>query len=1320
MPQPDYDWKRFWCPRSGRINLADGGYLNDPDAEWGKVDNPDLVSLEAIADVPCLVLLGEPGIGKSRELANLKALTEKKISDSSRVLDLNLRSCTNLKEDLFKDEIFTDWLGSSYHLYLFLDSLDEGLLSIPTLATGLVDELKKPKYQNHIARLHLRLACRTFVFPAILEEGLKDLWKEANLAIYELAPLRRIDVIEAAKAEGFSFSDFLKEINQKDVVPLAIKPITLRFLLNTYRRHNGQFPPDQKIYKLYLEGCQELCPEPKDKERHPLRSVSCLVPEKRLIVAARIAAITIFANRFAIWLGSRGDIPDEDTFINDFYGGYEQVNRSQFEIIDKFIPEVLDTGLFSSRGLNRIGWAHQTYAEFLAAWYLVQHEIPLEKIRQLIFSSEDPAHKLIPQLHETAAWLSSMRSDVLQEIIKTDPDVLLQSDVPTDAEIRASIVDNLLKQYEEAKLFDRYRKNYRYYAKLKHPGLVEQLRPYICDSGKQIDARDLAIDIAEVCEVSELQDELAELALDSSQSIYLRASAANAIGSVGSATTRLKLKPLAIEQLPEDEDDRLKGYCLSALWPELLNAQELFGTLTYPKKLNFTGKYQIFFEIEITNKLKPNDLVVALAWVERQGVRGFGHPFNELGDKIVFKAWENFEVPGVIEKLAKVALVQWRKHQSLLIHRGRTTKEFTASLVQDVEKRRSLAEEAIRIASELEEFPWFLLRSLKKELIYPKDFFWILEKSKEVKNIDTQKIWIHLIQDNFDRQNAKEISAVIEAMQSSEALRRAFELEFEPVELGSVKAKQMQSYYQRFLSSSQPPLLEPPPKERVHRFLDELEAGDLTAWWQLNMEMTLKPESQYYDNEFELDLTELPGWQEADEATRRRIIEGAKKYIQQQEDVDYGWIGTTTYDRPVLAGCRAFLLLLRESPNFLENLTPQIWQRWAPVIVGATSSNQHKDSYLELVKHAYLNAPEEFIKTLITLINKENQEHDYLFVIDRLDKCWDEKLKLTLLEKTQDPSLKPKCVGQMLEALLKQGLTEARDFAKSLITLPLPLAEDEREKTLIITKVLIENSDQASWSFIWALIQQDSSFGREVLELADYRYLHGIQLNLTEVQLADLYIWLVHEYPYDEDPDYNKIGDTLVTPPKRIVDLKRFVLTQLTEKGTHQACTEIQRLIQELPDITWLGKILIDAKANMRRKTWCPPTPEQFLQLVISQEPSNLDLSNQIDVIGKTIRKMEKEPKIENKVNFINSPNSSINAPVGISGETNSNVTIGSSDAKQGINWGNRLAVIGILVAIVAIPLSMSVSGAFNEEFKEWFNRIFPSKIEQQPVPKSE
>jgi hypothetical protein len=44
--------------------------------------------------------------------------------------------------------------------------------------------------------------------------GLKEIWGKDSVGVYELAPLRRIDVIEAAKAEKCSPNDFLKEVDQ--------------------------------------------------------------------------------------------------------------------------------------------------------------------------------------------------------------------------------------------------------------------------------------------------------------------------------------------------------------------------------------------------------------------------------------------------------------------------------------------------------------------------------------------------------------------------------------------------------------------------------------------------------------------------------------------------------------------------------------------------------------------------------------------------------------------------------------------------------------------------------------------------------------------------------------------------------------------------------------------------------------------------------------------------------------------------------------------------------------------------------------------------
>jgi hypothetical protein len=106
MSQQVYNWKRFWCPRSSQIKLGDRGYLTNPESEYGKYANPELVGLEAIANIPCLVLLEEPGIGKSQELINLKDYTEKNLDSENTILEQDFHSCTRLKEDLFQDEKF--------------------------------------------------------------------------------------------------------------------------------------------------------------------------------------------------------------------------------------------------------------------------------------------------------------------------------------------------------------------------------------------------------------------------------------------------------------------------------------------------------------------------------------------------------------------------------------------------------------------------------------------------------------------------------------------------------------------------------------------------------------------------------------------------------------------------------------------------------------------------------------------------------------------------------------------------------------------------------------------------------------------------------------------------------------------------------------------------------------------------------------------------------------------------------------------------------------------------------------------------------------
>jgi hypothetical protein len=367
------------------------------------------------------------------------------------------------------------------------------------------------------------------------------------------------------------------------------------------------------------------------------------------------------------------------------------------------------------------------------------------------------------------------------------------------------------------------------------------------------------------------------------------------------------------------------------------------------------------------------------------------------------------------------------------------------------------------------------------------------------------------------------------------------------------------------------------------------------------MEMMLEPDSEFYEHEFELDLTKLPGWQEADVKTRERIINGAKKFIEEYNQVAKDCIEENRFYQPESAGFKALLLLLQESTEILNTLSSDIWQRWASIIIAFPYNSQKEQDYKELIKWAYLKAPNETLNTLVSIIDNKNKEDNSILILHKFEKCWDERFKAVIVAKAKDTAIKSPCLEQLLEELLKQESTEAREFAQSLVSIPLPLEEEAHQKALVAAKVLVEYAEPISWAVLWSVIRQNTDFGREIFESVTNRYVRGIHLKLTEKQLADLYIWLVWQYPYAEDPDHsNEVIAHNIDVRESVASLRDSVLTQLRETGTSQACTEIERIAGQFPELTWLTRTLFNAKNVMRRENWerQPFRPEQILQIV--------------------------------------------------------------------------------------------------------------------------
>src|SRR5437879_2868900 len=124
-----YPWKRFWAPRDGQINLSDQWFLADPEGEsvWYS-PNPDLRAFGEISTLPCLVLLGEPGIGKSTAMIAEHDVVEadaRELGDAVLRLDLrSVHSEQTLHRRVFENTTFRSWEAGDHYLHLFFDSLD--------------------------------------------------------------------------------------------------------------------------------------------------------------------------------------------------------------------------------------------------------------------------------------------------------------------------------------------------------------------------------------------------------------------------------------------------------------------------------------------------------------------------------------------------------------------------------------------------------------------------------------------------------------------------------------------------------------------------------------------------------------------------------------------------------------------------------------------------------------------------------------------------------------------------------------------------------------------------------------------------------------------------------------------------------------------------------------------------------------------------------------------------------------------------------------------------------------------------------------------
>lgn len=1202
---PNYPWQRYLCPANESYLRTDDGFLVVPDALSLWRTNQHLQKIQALEAEPCLVILGEPGIGKSSVMRESANGLRERLGQADQVVWESFSSfatASDLRSELFDRPKFVTWQAGKGALYLFLDGLDEAHERIDLLMQALLRNLR----DQPCARLFLRLACRTTIWPSDLEPALRELWQLKVVPVYKVTVLTREDIRLTAQSSNINPDLFFNQLTGSDVTPLAAIPLTLCLLLQ-------QYDPSQPVLPsrtvLYDKGCHGLCEEQSESHRRS-KTKPQTSSLQRLIVAARIAALSLLAGCESIncspnWPSTK----NTDLTLSDVVGFAETVKGQALTVNEQVVSETLDTGLFTPHTGGRYAWAHRTFQEYLTAYYLVRHHRSVADTLTLFTTPEDPNGKFPPQFQEVIGWLAALNPEIKQAVLMRDPVLLLTSDSATvTAEERAKLVAWLLTSVEQGQHFPGFGE-YRFYQKLNHPTLAEQLQAVLMNSTAALPTRRLAIDLAEHNHLQSLQDTLVRLALDSSSSLPLRIDAAQAVARIGNTNAKQQLKALLHTEI-DNTYYQLKGAALRALWPDHLSAQELFSALTLRNDGVIIDDYRLFIESEIVEKLKIADLPEALAWVERNTtVLQESTELESLIDGIIWQALLYLHIDKVRKALLPTLLTRLEYHKWISAQPRSVDQQQSKQL--DEVKRHQLFRLLLEECVETEKDIWLLIYA-PLPLVTPADLPWLVETLYPQLFTPAQQhalatvigyLWYH----NDPAQTA----LIFAAIQQHPILAEHFLPIFQPIPLHSEQAKELRERYQRIEAQKRIQ------DESTHaRYVPQVETwlaateADSLLWWRLNLELTATTTG--FRNEHEPNIMKMPGWLAATAEMQQRIVMTAIVYLSKGDPANAEWFGKSDIlYRPAQAGYRAFYLLQQANPDYLDRLFVSELGKWCLAIITAGEWALQIDQAIDRKVLSLLaqNCKHDFVAAGTEVLNVAPTATDLAIVINRLNDVWQTAFSTALWQQLNQHSADLDYLRHLFPPLLKFDPIPARAYAVQVLAHLSTQDNDSSEAALIVGVSLLSDAEDFGWPTLWPVIQTHIEFGKKLFLHAAHDLRHSQSFfpkRLAISEMAALFEWLVTYFPYEDDPPNPHMSAPL-TSHHFVCRLRDSLLRTLVNTGSRESVTALESLFSQQPTIPDREHQLFAAKEHLRRSSWQPLTPQTLLDIVFAKTRSKSD-----------------------------------------------------------------------------------------------------------------
>lgn len=331
-----------------------------------------------------LVLLGEPGAGKSALLEKFKEKTSSPFFIASAI------------------SLYPTIGEVSYPAKVIIDGVDE----VTTYNEGstLADNILY-KLSNHI-QPNFILSCRSADWQHSLNIiVIESRWKKKP-TIGQLIPFNDEEIIQFINAidEKIDAHNFLLKAQQENVVELIRNPKNLQLFLKAIKQR-GEWPSSRR--ELYEHACIALVEEHND--RHKPKQIT---PNSQTLIDTSGFIFAQLLLSGSIGISINGEKNPAAPQINELIHDSDKLKLSKY---------ILSTMLFRLNSNNILVPCHRTIAEFLAAQWLsknLRDKLSLRRLEVILYGDDFIVPSALRGLH---AWLATFYQHDRNCFVMRDP-----------------------------------------------------------------------------------------------------------------------------------------------------------------------------------------------------------------------------------------------------------------------------------------------------------------------------------------------------------------------------------------------------------------------------------------------------------------------------------------------------------------------------------------------------------------------------------------------------------------------------------------------------------------------------------------------------------------------------------------------------------------------------------------------------------------------------------------------------------------------------------------------------------------------------------